>query len=87
MIELKNIQEFEQWFTVQDKIYLYGAGKVCRKLLRKIHHIGLYNTVQNILLSDTNPNFKTLYGINIIKFNRNEISPEIPILLAVVAPP
>lgn len=87
MIEIKNIQKFEQWLTVQDKIYLYGAGKICGKLLRKIHHIGLYSAVQNILLTDTGQNFKTLYGVNAIKFNKSEISREIPILLAVVGPP
>lgn len=87
MIEIKNIQDFEQWLAAQDKIYLYGAGKICGKLLRKIQHMEMYNAVQNILLTDTSQNFKTLFGVNAIKYSKNEISREIPILLAVVGPP
>lgn len=87
MKELKNIQEFEQWLVSQDKIYLYGAARLCDKLIKKIHHMGRGYSVQSILLSDISDNFKTLFGINAIKFNTDEISSEIPILLAVVGAP
>lgn len=87
MIEFSNIQEFEQWLIEQNKIYLYGAGKICDKLLQKIHHMGLNDTVQSILLSDISPDCKTLFGIKAIKFNKNKISLDIPILLAVTGLP
>ncbi|MDE6845124.1 MAG: B12-binding domain-containing radical SAM protein [Lachnospiraceae bacterium] len=87
MIELKNIQEFEQWLVAQNKIYLYGAGKMCDKLIKKIHHMGLKDSVQSILVSDISHTFKTLFGVNAVKFNANEISREIPILLAVAGLP
>lgn len=87
MIEFKNIQEFEQWLIGQDKIYLYGAGRICDKLLIKIQHMGLKDIVQNILLTDISQNCKTLFGVNAIKFNDNEISGEIPILITVTGSP
>lgn len=87
MIEIKNIQEFEEWMSRQDKIYLYGTGKICDKLFKKIHYIGLQDTIQAILLSDISGTFKTLYGVNVLKFDKDRISHEIPILLAVVGPP
>lgn len=82
MTELRSIQEFEQWILKEDKIYLYGAGKLCDKLLKKICHIGLYHKVQQILLSDISQKFSTLFGIEAVKFNRDSISREIPILVA-----
>lgn len=87
MIELKNIQEFERWVIGQDNIYLYGAGKMCDKILKKIQYMESNTTVQNILLSDISQVFKTLYGVKILKFDKTRISHEIPILLAVVGPP
>ncbi len=87
MAELKSIQEFEQWLVSQNKIYLYGAARLCDKLIKKIQHMGLRDSVQSILLSDVSLNFKTLFGISATKFNANEIDPAIPILLAVVGPP
>ena len=87
MAELKSIQEFEQWLVSQNKIYLYGAARLCDKLIKKIQHMGLRDSVQSILLSDVSLNFKTLFGISATKFNANEIDPAIPILLAVVGSP
>ena len=81
MIELNNIQEFEQWITEQDKIYVYGAGKLCDKILRKICHLNLYNKVQKILFFNISQNFNTLFGIEAVEFNRDNVSQEIPILL------
>ena len=86
MIELINIQEFEQWIFEQDKIYLYGAGKMCDKLLKKICLLGLDNKVQKILLSEISENFQKLCGFETEKFNKDNISSVIPILLAVSGP-
>lgn len=87
MTELKSIQEFEQWIVSHNKIYLYGAARLCDKLIKKIHHMGLGDSVQSILLSDISLNFKMLFGINAVKFSANEMSPTIPILLAVSGSP
>lgn len=82
MTELKNIQELEQWILEQNKIYLYGAGKLCDKLLKELCCFGLQDRVEKILLTDISQNFNTLFGIEAVKFNKERISKEIPILLA-----
>lgn len=87
MIELENIQQFEHWVKGQNKIYLYGAGKLCDKLIRKMLHMDSINIVQNILLTDISTDCQTLFGVNAIKFNKDEISHEVPILLAVTGSP
>lgn len=84
MLELINIQEFEQWIFEQDKIYLYGAGKICDKFLKKMRHHGLLDKVQGIILSEISGKFNTLFGIDAVKFNKDSISQEIPILVSVI---
>ena len=87
MIELTDIQEFEQWIFEQDKIYLYGAGKVCDKLLKKICRLGMDNKVQKIHLSEISGNFQTLCGLETVKFDKDDIALDIPILIAAVSVP
>lgn len=82
MLEINNVKEFEQWIFEQDKIYVYGAGKIFDKIFKKMCHLNLYNKIQKIILSNLSQNFNTLFGIEIVKFNRDNISREIPILLA-----
>ena len=51
MIEIKTIWEFEQWILSIGELYLYGAGNVCEKLLKKIEkNKGKSNFVRNIYL-------------------------------------
>lgn len=86
MAELNNIQELEQWIIKQNKIYLYGAGKICAKLIEKILYMNLHDTIQNILLTEMSQNFKQLYDIDTMEFDQTAISHETPILIAVLGP-
>ena len=86
MTELNTIQELEQWLMQQKKIYLYGAGKICAKLIEKMLYMNLHDNIQNILLTEMSQNFKSFYGIDAAEFDPAAISHEIPILIAVLGP-
>ena len=83
MLKLKNIDEFEKWVLETDYIYLYGAGKICKKILNKMERLGCIHKVKNIVVTEIKENDDKLYNIRVVKFDERELNKNIPILIAV----
>lgn len=83
MRELGTTSEFLQWVEEVDKIYLYGAGNICDKIIKIMCELGKDYKIQEILVTNELVNKPNIHGIDVKEFKKKEVNFNIPILIAV----
>ena len=83
MVKINTMKEFEQWISNTEHFYLYGAGNICNEIIHKLKKMNAVSKTDYILVTELMTEHDSLQTIEIVKFDKENLNQDIPILVAV----